>query len=263
MLEEQPTFSVDDFRRMHQDVQLLRAAGVQPLLPSLATSTEPRIQQAAELLRQWDGRMEVDQAAASIFELFFRHWSQTVAAERFDSDVAPLMAGGIGGLALELLSEDSNGWFVKDDRVAKIVAAFEQALQELETRLGPDPAHWQWGHLHTITLRHPLSSRGQLSQLFDRGGYPVGGNGYTVCNTGYELSGAHYQASSGANYRLIADLGAATQGLWAVDAAGQSGHPGSAHYCDQLSEWLDGHYHFLPLDRAEIIENDRFVLTSL
>lgn len=269
MLEAQQTFSFDDFRRMHTDVLLLRAlAVVPPLLRCLASVSEARIQRAAELLRQWDGRMEADRAAASIFELFFRHWSQMVAAERFASDVAPLMAGVIGGLASDLLSEDTAGWFRQADRAQKVVAAFQLALQELETSLGDDPSTWQWGNLHTITLRHPLSGRGELSHLLNRGGYALGGNAMTVCNTGYDASGTNYEASAGANYaataganyRLIADLGAAPQGLWAVDSAGQSGHPGSAHYCDQLTGWLAGQYHFLPLERSEITVKDRLVL---
>ena len=82
----------------------------------------------------------------------------------------------------------------------------------------------------------------------DRGGDPVGGSGITVCNTGFD---PNYLAGMGANYRLNADL-AAPEGLWAVDAAGQSGHPGSPNYCDQLSSWLVADLHYLPLDRARV-----------
>jgi penicillin amidase len=56
----------------------------------------------------------------------------------------------------------------------------------------------------------------------------------------------------GANYRLIADLASSPPALWAVDAQGQSGHPGSAHYGDQLAEWLGARYHYLPLDRGQV-----------
>lgn len=51
----------------------------------------------------------------------------------------------------------------------------------------------------------------------------------------------------GANFRMIADLGSPESGLWAVDAQGQSGHPGSPHYGDQLPEWLEARYHTLAL----------------
>ena len=57
----------------------------------------------------------------------------------------------------------------------------------------------------------------------------------------------NYMAAMGANYRLNADLADDPPGLWAVDAAGQSGQPGSPNYCDQLSEWLVNRKHYLTL----------------
>ncbi len=263
MLEEKSEFDFNDFRRMHHDVLLQRAVAAVPNLLStlekaaLTPNVDARIVEATAELRRWHCRMETDSVAASIFELFFRHWSLRVAAQRFDSDLAPSMAGVIGGLALSLLGGDEWGWFVEDGseatlREQQIVAALVDALDELTTRLGPALSTWQWGKLHTITLRHTLTKRGDLSQLLDRGNYALGGNSFTVCNTGYVVGSDGYEAALGANYRLIADLGHNPPGLWAVDAAGQSGNPGSANYCDQLDQWLTGDYHFLPLDRAAI-----------
>ena len=120
------------------------------------------------------------------------------------------------------------------------------AISELEDRLGPDMSHWQWGNIHKIALNHLLSNRGDLSSLLSRGGQPVGGNGVTICNTGFD---PNYLASIGANWRHNADLGDDPPGIWAVDASGQSGHPGSPHYGDQLPEWLAGRHHYIPLDR--------------
>jgi penicillin amidase len=212
----------------------------------------PRRAEAANYLRRWDFRMEKEHVAASIFELFFRHWTKRVAEERFAADLVPLMSGVVGGLSLQLLSEDVAGWFSSGDREAAIVEAFDNALIELDERFGSEMTTWQWGNLHTITLRHMLSRRGELSSLLDRGGHGLGGCGFTVCNTGYDQSNNTFEASSGANYRLIVDLASNPPGLLAVDAAGQSGNPGSANYCDQLEEWLEGDYHFLPLDRAHL-----------
>ena len=55
----------------------------------------------------------------------------------------------------------------------------------------------------------------------------------------------------GANFRLVVDLGETPPALWTVDAAGQSGHPGSSNYCDQITTWLAGSHHRVPMDRAE------------
>ncbi len=258
MLEAQPHFDRADFVRMHYDVRSPRAAeAVPPLLAVLADVDDPQIQAAATILAAWDYRMEADQVGATLFEIFFRHWSRAVAAARFPADMVLLMADVIGGLALSLLAADEAGWFATDERQAQIQRAFRATLDEVIARLGPDMHQWEWGRLHTITLHHPLSGRGELAGLLDRGGYTLSGNAFTVCNTG---SDANYRANLGASYRLIADLDSTPPLLWGMDTAGQSGHPGSVHYCDQLSAWLNQAYHPLPLVRTKIVEAQRLVL---
>ena len=46
----------------------------------------------------------------------------------------------------------------------------------------------------------------------------------------------------GASYRMVADL-APGGGLLATLTTGQSGHPGSPHYADQVPLWLGDTYH--------------------
>ncbi len=262
MIEATPKLSREDVARMHQDVLSLRAVDCVPrLLKALASSADARVRDALDCLEAWDGRMEVDRVGAAIFDAFFPKWCRTVADERFPADQAELVAGAIAGLASELLAEDAVGWFRTRGREAAILGAFRATLDELARRLGPDMTAWTWGRLHQIRLRHVLSSRGDLGQLLDcpsgGGGLPVKGDGVTVCNTGYD---PNYLAPMGANYRFIADLAADPPGLWAVDAQGQSGHPGSLHYGDQLAEWIAARYHFLSLDRAEVAKTIRHVL---
>jgi penicillin G amidase len=258
MLEAQNRFGQADFVRMHYDVRSQRAAeATPPLLAALANVHDPQLQTAAAMLQGWDYRMEPDQVGAALFEVFFRQWSRIVAAARFPAELAPLMADVSGGLALALLRADEAGWFAAADREAQIVTAFRATVNELATRLGTNMQQWTWGRLHTITLHHPLSNRGDLATLLDRGGYALSGNAFTVCNTG---SDANYGANLGASYRLIADLSSSPPVLWGMDTAGQSGHPGSPHYCGQLTAWLNQNYHLLPLSRAEIPEEQRLVL---
>lgn len=267
MLEAQDRFGFDDFSRMHLDVLSLRAVACVPRWLSALDGAKDdgkdgRLGEVADRLRAWDCRMEVDRVGATLFDIFFRYWSEAVARERFAPELAPVMAGAIGGLASDLLESDRCGWFQNTDRVAAIVGATTQMLDELTGRFGEDMRRWTWGNAHKIALRHHLSGRGDLGALLDRGGQAVRGNGLTVCNTGYD---PNYMASMGANYRLIADLSVKPPTLHAVDAAGESGHPGSAHYGDQLNDWLHGRYHPLPLDRAgaEAIGRSRVTLGGI
>jgi penicillin amidase len=250
MIETKPTHGVQDCAVMHQDALSGRAVRCAPALAAvLETRTDARVREAAKHLRGWDGRMDPDRAGATLFEVFFSHWVRLVTAERFPTEIAPFLAGGCNRLAAALLAgEDNAGWFAAGRREAAIQEAMAATLERLSGRLGPDMSQWTWGRLHTLPFRHYLSGRGDLDQLLDHGGVPVPGNAHTVCNTGL---GSQYEARSGAGYRLIADLSATPPGLWAVDGQSQSGHPGSAHYDDQLNDWLHGRYHYLPLDPTE------------
>ncbi len=244
MIEAHDRFDRDVIAEMQRDTRTLRADEAMPvLLPLLTKSGDPRLTEAGRYLGQWDHNMAPDSVAASIFEVFFHRWSRRVAEERFDGDLAAPLGGSCGGLAAALLHEDAAGWFHNADREKAVLDTMRAALSELEERLGKDMSGWKWGELHKVQLRHVLSGRGDLGELLDRGGLPVGGSGVTVCNTGFD---PNWGALMGANYRLISDLG--ENGMWAVESQGQSGHPGSEHYCDQLPEWLEGRYHFLAFD---------------
>ncbi len=284
MIESRDKHSPDDMPGMHQDAISLRAAACVPGLVSALTSCpHPQVHRAAEYLGTWDHRCEPESVAAAIFNVFFTQWCRVVAAERFEPDAVELMSKGVESCAMRLLRADPHGWFRSNDvgrisnpsdkpraagsagsppsldgrienpsyattRDRRIVEALRTALDLLATRLGPDMSCWTWGRLHVMPLKHVLSPRGDLGQLLDHSGAAVRGDMTTVCNTG---GGPDWSATTGAGYRLIADLSLSPPKLLAVDAQSQSGHPGSPHYSDQFETWLAGGYHEIPLDRDE------------
>ena len=158
---------------------------------------------------------------------------------------AELAIANAGGLATALLNSDDVGWFASGNRRDAIRAALIAALDDLTARLGPDPAAWKWGRLHTLVQKHFLSGAGDLGTLLDRSGVPVKGDMTTVCST---TPDANYAAHMGASYRMVADLADPRMPLLAIDVAGVSGHPGSPHYDDQIAPWSAGKYHEFRLD---------------
>lgn len=243
-------FTCDDFRDMHQDAVSLRAVNcLPPLLAALSDLTDTRIRAALDILQKWDKRIAAEQVAPTLFNVFFSFWSKAVADVHFDGATAELLAKQAEGIASRLLTDDPHGWFPHGQRIARIHSAFRDTLEYLTRRLGPDMDAWQWGCLHRLPLKHALSMRGDLGQLLNHGGVPVNGDMVTVCNTG---SDPNWLATTGAGYRLIADL--STSSLLAVDAQSQSGQPGTPHYSDQLTAWNSGEYHVLPLNRSEVAE---------
>ncbi|MEE3369474.1 MAG: penicillin acylase family protein [Planctomycetota bacterium] len=250
MIEEKPTLLVSDMGTMQLDALDLHAAAAVPhLLPVIETMAPPHIQQAVTLLRNWDFRAESDSAATAIFNVFFSRWCSLVSAERFDPDSCELMQAGVFGIAARLLQADPYGWFVNDDREARIEETFAATIDYLMEECGDHLADWTWGHFHHLDLRHVLSGRGDLGQLLDYGGIGVRGDMQTVGNTG---SGPLWTAATGGGYRMITDLSTSPPTLLAVDAQSQSGRPGSPWYADQLNDWLAGQFHEIPLDPEQV-----------
>ncbi len=250
MIEERPRIDREYLAAMQNDSLSLRAVeGLPGLLRTLDGAGDERVGEAAAHLRAWDCRMETDRVGAAIFESFFYQWEMEVAAERFEGETARLLGTACGGLALSLLDGDTHDWFADGGRERAALRAMSRTLEDMEARLGADMAGWTWGAVHKIRLGHHLSERGGIFRALDRGGDPVRGNGVTVCNTGFD---PNYLAAMGANYRINADLGEEQPGLWAIDAAGQSGNPGSPNYCDQLPTWLEGRHHYIPIDRERV-----------
>jgi penicillin amidase len=263
VLESRPKHTFAQSTDLQCDTVSDRAADVlPPLIAALSIATDERIQAAAGRLRDWDGAMQADSVPAALFEAFSRHWLHLVLAEReVPAGLADLLAKPVFGLAFELVKSDETGWFRQRDRRESIEQAMRQALDDLTKRLGPDMAQWRWGELHTLTLKHPLGRREPLAALFDSGPRSLGGSTPTVNNQSVNASGS-YEATAGANCRVAADLG--TLELHVTNCLGQSGHPGSPHYRDQLDDWLAGRLHVLSLDwpRAEKEATQRLELTQ-
>ena len=255
VLEEKTVLSRDDSSQLQMDTYSLRAEEVIPhLLELLGTVEDSKIRETLDLLRSWNRRMDPGEVGAAIFEIFFAKWEQAVSRQRFQGDAGAPMAGALAGLSVQLLAEDRSGWFSGADRGEIASATLKDTLRDLSARLGPDMSSWSWGRIHTVVLAHCLSNLGDLGKLLDRGGQPVGGSGTTVCNTGYDPT---YMAAMGANYRLVVEVGSDPTVLWSVDATGQSGHPGSPNYADQLPEWLASRRHAIDLDRDRVLREAR------
>lgn len=241
-------FTCDDFSTMHQDCVSLRAVNcLPPLLAALRGSADVQVQAAARILGDWNGDVQPDLVAPTLFNVFFTFWSKAVAEARFEGTTAELLSKQVEGLASRLLAGDPHEWFAPGQRESALRRVFAETLTYLASRLGPDLARWTWGRLHQLPLKHVLGSRGELAQVLNHGGGGVKGDMITVCNTG---SGPDWLATTGATSRILADL--STNGLWLVDSQSQSGHPGTTHYSDQLPTWMAGEYHFLPLDQEGV-----------
>jgi penicillin G amidase len=234
--------------QFQNDVKNMRAARMCPhILRHLAGSSEPEARLVVSALSGWDYRYDAASTAPTVFENFLAMWQRAVLAEHLPDRLLDLTAQQTG-LAMSLLEGGSENYFANGVTSAAVEVA-KRAVAQVRSRLGDDPASWRWERVHTAHWRHPISN-GATGPLFDAGPAPVNGGSHTIRNTGGELP--PNAASSGTEYRIVADL-AAPDSFLAVQNIGNSGIPGSPHYADQFGPWLRGEYHVVHL-RPEAVE---------
>ncbi len=256
MLNSKETLTTEDMKLMHGDQTSKQVALYYPGIMNVLESAELSDlgKKALLVYKDWDGNLTKESAAATIFEMsyvelcksiFHDELGDTLYEEYIKQD---LMAGYV--LFDMFTTGKEVSWCDNIETVDKkenlndnIVASFEAALLALQMRLGGEPENWQWGKVHTLTLKHPMGSVNMLDKIFNlnRGPFPVGGSFHTVSPFSYPLNDL-FHATAGASHRHIF-----TAANWdesqTVIPTGQSGIPASEHYCDQTEMYLQVKYH--------------------
>jgi penicillin amidase len=267
LIEAQKEIDVGYVQRMHFDQVSPPAQVVGRYLGGLQVD-DPQLAAVVEVMRDWDGTLAVDSVAATVYKVFVHR----VALLMLSSRLGELARNYLGrGLVPELLWENRFGerarewlretlaqpeshWFdlgqgrTRDDVMRQ---ALRETVDFLRTNLGPRVDDWMWGRLHKLVFAHTLGNAPLLDGVFNRGPYPVGGDGNTLWSTHpkqYDLSSDRL---AGPPFRFIADMGDLRNALGLL-APGQSGRIGSPHYDDQIEAWFIGEYHPMLYDRGDV-----------
>ena len=236
-LESADTVDMDVMKSIQYDMHSERAIECLPNLLETIKS-EPNLEKAYSILKDWDCDTNVNSIATTIFEMFFNEWSLVLTKEWFPKNIAQEIYPSAAAISNYLLvNTDYKGWIKSKPQKELIIETMKKVINDLNKNFGENTENWRWGNLHKINLNHPISIIGDLGKLYDRGGFEVGGTGVTVCNTGFD---PNYLAPMGANLRLLVDMN--DDGMWIIDSQGISGDPGSENYCDQSKSWVDGNF---------------------
>ena len=233
-------------------VQRFRAA----ILSARAVS--PLAAEAQGLVRNWDGGLGLDSAAAAIYESWLvRMCERTFRDKLGQSLYEQYLTDGRPTFALyELMGSPSSTWFADlasgeaGDRDSIASQALEDAVRDLAKRFGPATASWRWGDLHTVSFEHPLSAAKPLDLILTIGPVRRAGDGYSPNNGAYSLL-KPFAVRTHPSERQIVDLADVDASL-SIIPTGQSGQPYSPHWGDQTQLWASGQYKPMALSRDKI-----------
>ena len=196
-------------------------------------------------LAGWDGTA----APGSAEPLVFWAWLARLGPLVWADELGP-QAAAFSGLRAEFLRtvHDRLPAWCDDVTTAPIETcaersgrALELALADLRARLGTGSGDWRWDRVHLAELAHrPFDEVPVLRRLFSRA-VAVGGDSSTINVAHVELEPGPSQFASrhGVSWRGLYDLALPMRSRFVLPG-GESGHPWSRHYTDQVRLWRDG-----------------------
>jgi penicillin amidase len=272
MLNVRRRLTLADCQQIQLDLTSILGQEMVPYFTALEPSGHwERI--AVRALREWDYRLDTESVGGAIFELCLLHLLDLVFAQKLGPLAESFLGAGASPLSpvsawlgrattrlVELLAQERSPWFAdaatgrERTRDEVLAEALKRAVRTLRDTVGDEPRRWQWGRLHQVRFVHPLGTPRLFRSVFNRGPYPMGGDGETVNQAAYRprlpIGMVHVLAS----YRQVLDFAAWNRSV-AVHTTGQSGQPGHPHYADQMAMWREGEYHPMLWSRAQVEEN--------
>jgi penicillin amidase len=251
LLAESERHDLDGFEAMQSDVLSLPGLEAARRLGRLDPPGQ-RETSALERLRSWDGRLDPDTIAGTIYQAFLLRLAREVAraaigdrdlAERWldraDNGFTPHITSPWRWHShLMALWEEGEEELIGRPWDELVLEALAGALDDLEERFGPDPEGWRWGQVHEMEFPHPLGEANPLLRRLLNRRLRAGGAQETVSQIAYDPNNP-YKAVWAPSWRMVADPTDPERSRWQM-FTGQSGHPASPHYDDLQPDWLEG-----------------------
>ena len=230
-----------------------------------ASKASPRVKQAADLMRSWDGRMQAASAAPTIAETSIRELRRLLLEPKLGSAPAD------SSIDDEALSWKTYSWEMRSVWLENILlhrpkrwlpekySSYDDLLTAAVDAAvnGPQApkelAAWRWGGLNAVEIQHPILGKIPLINRWSGPGVQEqSGSGYTV-----KAVSRHH----GPSERFTANLADLDQSTLNI-VTGQGGNFLSPYYMDQWKAWYEGTTFTLPFSAkaVEVARTHRLVL---
>ena len=235
-LEALGRVTLDDMRLIQNDVHSRGADRMVPRLLACADSLPegwtPRVREALDTLRRWDG----DAVRGRVAPTLYRGWYGALQRRSKLDGLIGLTAAALDGRAPDAL--EVPGTAPARERPAEAaLAALSLALDSLSALLGPDLTRWTWERAHRAVFKSAMTGQ---PGVWQPPATPVDGDNSTPCVGASRLPWTT-TVTHGPVIRHLVDL-AVTDSSLGLMPPGNSGERQSAHRLDHLERWANHGY---------------------
>lgn len=236
-----------DHWQYQRDTDNLLARELAPILAH-ALDREPKTQAMAKLLKAWDRRDQMDQAAPLVFQAVMLDYANQVFIDELGPAITEALLKDLYFWQERLLAmtkANDSAWFddirtkdKKETRDDLLRRAGLSALNQLSQHLGADPAKWRWGQMHTLELVSPLRRQGFGKELLGTGPMPMGGSAETIYRARFAPD-KPFDITISAALRMVVDMSDPDK-IMAVLPGGVVGRQFNKHQTDQVPAFMNG-----------------------
>jgi penicillin G amidase len=220
-----------------------------------AKNPSPRVRQAAEILRRWDGRMTADSSAPTIAARARTELTRLLlepklgkaprdpdhldATLNWESYSWPMQSVWLENLIRQRPAHWLPEKYANYDEL--LTAALEAAISNSDEH--GDLNSWKWGKFHPVEIQHPILGRVPVVKHWAGPGVQQqSGSGFTV---------KAVTRDHGPSERMTVDLSNFDQSALNL-VTGQAGNFLSPFYMDQWNAWYQGYTFTLPFSPPAI-----------
>jgi len=218
-------------------------------------SADDRLRQAAALMRDWDGRLTTDSAAASIVTQTRRALWPLILEPKLGKEMAAQYRWAESNFAEEeIIMHASPDWlppaYKNWDEL--LTDAVRKGMKD--GKAPSDVTRWSYGSWHVVDIEHPLAVFLPLiGRVAGTGEQPLSGDTTTVKQVGRAF---------GPSQRFTMDwsnIDGSTENI----VLGESGNPYSPWFRDQWNDWYGGTTFALPFSPAAVASQTSHTLRLL
>ena len=244
LLASRSVHTLEESRALQSDLTTIPARRMQAVLKDMSLADVAKT--AADHILDWDCWLSAESSPGALYEVWFMaHLIPALYDAVTEGEpVKPQHRIKDVQAALDVM-ERPGGWCDGDPEAFRqriVQATLESAWADMVARLGEDPAKWEWGAIHKLTMKHGISAAfPDQAERFNIGPIPMGGSGSTPANTIYR---ADFSVLTGASARTVFDVGNWDNCTF-INLPGQSGNPDDPSYSEYVEQWTN--YGYFPL----------------